>query len=369
MRRICLVFAPQDPQRAPTYLLVDPFGDVVGRGEQPVQAGPPDPATDVVLVVPGVEVTARWLHLPTRSDAQARAAAALMLEGETALADEPLHLAVGALEEDGHRLVAAVTEPRLRGWLDLARTYGLALDHVVPDHLMVAEPEGEAPVAVRWGDLVVVRGRRLAFTCEPELAPALLDPMPPVEEGEAAERRLAAGASLAGLDLRQGAFAAADTSRPARRDLVRAGILAGVLLASPLIIDAAGTVRLNLAAGRLEQEAARTVAGILPKGAAVNDPAVQAQAALQRAQLAAGGGPAGLAARLFAALSEIDQAQAESLIVSPDGALRATVSHTNYSDVEVLRGALARAGMALREGATREEGGRIVTDVIVGARS
>jgi general secretion pathway protein L len=256
----------------------------------------------------------------------------------------------------------------MRGWMDLARTYGLEPELVVPDHLLLPEPETAGTLALRLGDVVVVRGPRLAFACEPDLAPALLDPMPEIAEGEAAERRLAAGVSRPALDLRQGGFAPVDTARPGRRELLRAAALAGLLVLSPLAIDATRAVRLNLAADRMEADAAGQVAAILPKGASVSDPAAQAEAALARAQLAAGGGPAGLSARLFAAISEIDQAQAESLIVSPDGALRATISHTNYSDVDQLRGALARSGVALREEATREDGDRIVTDVILGAR-
>ncbi|HVI34458.1 type II secretion system protein GspL [Phenylobacterium sp.] len=368
MRRTRLVFAPQDPQAPPAYLLVDEFGEPVGRGEQPVLAETPAVPTTVVLVVPGTEAVARWLHLPTRSDPQARAAAALLLAEETAV-EEPMHLALGALEPDGRRLVVAVAEARMRAWLDLARTYGLAPDAVVPDHLLLPEPQDEGPLAVAIGGTLAVRRPRLAFACEPGLAPVLLDGRAPqVADGEAAERLLAEGAGRLPLDLRQGDFAPADRTPPARRDLLRAAVLAGVLLLSPAVLDAAQAVRLNLAAGRLERAATQQAAAVLPRGATVSDPAAQAQAVLQRAELAAGGGPAGVAARLFAALAEIDQAQAESLIVSPDGALRATVSHTNYSDMELLGRALQGAGVAFRQEGAREEGGRIVSDIILGAR-
>ncbi|MCR5881091.1 type II secretion system protein GspL [Phenylobacterium sp. J367] len=253
MRRTRLVFAPADPQAAPAYLLLDAFGDVVGRGEQPVTAGAPDTATAIVLVVPGVDAVARWLQLPTRSDAQARAAAALMLADETAFADEPLHVAVGPLEDDGHRLVVAMAESRLRAWLDLARIHGLPVERVVPEYMLLPELEDGTPVAVRIGDLVAVRGRRLALACEPDLLATLLQPPPAVAEGEAAERLLAEGATRPGIDLRQGPFAPADGQRPGRRDIVRAAALAGVLLLSPILLNAAEAVRLNLAADRLER--------------------------------------------------------------------------------------------------------------------
>ncbi|WP_395670998.1 type II secretion system protein GspL [Phenylobacterium sp.] len=368
MKRTRLVFAPGRPQDPPTYLLLDEAGNAVGRGEQPVQSDPALTPTRVLLVVPGVEVAARWLHLPTRSEAQARAAAALMLEDDAAFADEPLHLAVGPLEADGHRLVAAVAESRLRSWLDLARTYGLDPDAVVADHLLLPQPLDERPVAIQLGETLAVRGERLAFAAEPDMVELLAGGEVEVLDGETAVRQLAEGAEGLPLDLRQGPFAPADGATPPPRQMIRAAILAGLLLLSPAILDGVQAVRLNLAAGRLEAETTARAAAILPKGTALNEPAVQVEAAVARAELASGGGPAGLAARLFTALSGIDGAQIDSLIVSEDGALRATLSHGNYSDVELLRDALARSGITSREEASREEGGRIVSDVILGVR-
>lgn len=371
MRRKRLVFAPHDPQAPPSYLLLNEFGEPVGRGQQPLQAEAHAVPTDVILVVPGVDAVARWLRLPGRNDAQARGAAALLLDDERALGEEALHLALGPIEADGERLVVAVGAARMQAWLDLARLHGLEPAAVVPDHLLLPEPEDDAPVAVLSDGLLVVRGRRLAVACEPELAPMLLDGRAPqrIDDPEAVERLWAAGASQPALDLRQGAFAPSDGRRLGPRMLGRGAVLAGLLLLSPILLDGAQAVRLNLAARQVEAETTRSAAAVLPKGAAVNDPAGQTVAQLERLELAAGGGPAGLAAQLFRALSEIDQAQVETLTVSDDGAMRVSVSHANYSDMEVLGDALRRAGVAFREEGTREDGGRIVSDIILGVRS
>jgi len=370
MRRKRLVFAAHDPQAPPTYLLLNELGEAVGRGEQPLRAEPPAVPTDVVLVVPGVDVVARWLRLPGRNDAQARAAAALLLEDERAWGDEALHLALGRPEADGERLVVAVGAARMQAWLDLARLHGLEPAAVVPDHLLPGEPEDGGPVAVVAGGMTIVRGRRLAFTCEPDLAPLLLDGRAPrtVDDPDAVERLWAGGASQLPLDLRQGAFAPSDGRRLEPRMLRRAAVLAGLLLVTPILLDGAQAVRLNLAARAAEAATARAAASVLPKGTALNDPAAQTAAQLARLELAAGGGPAGLAAQLFRALSEIDQAQVEGLTISDDGALRASISHENYSDMELLGDALRRAGVAFREEGGREEAGRIVSDVILGVR-
>lgn len=370
MRRTRLVFAPSDPQAPPAYLLLDAFGEVVGRGEQPLRAEAPAAPTTVVLVVPGVEATARWLRLPARGEAQARAAAALLLEGEQALEDEPVHLALGPLEADGCRLAVTVARSRMQGWLDLARLHGISPDVVAPDCLLIPEPEGERPVAARIGGALAVRGRRLAFACDPDLAPVLLQDRDPelASDAEAVERLLAQGAGRPTINLLQGEFAPADGRRIDPRDLRRAGVLAALLLASPMALEGAEALRLSFAADRAEAAARQDAAAVLPKGTVVRDPAVQVAARLERLELAAGGGPAGLAARLFAALSGIEGAQVESLIVSPDGALRASITHANYSDMELLGGALRGDGIAFKEEGTRDEAGGIVSEVMLGVR-
>lgn len=370
MRRTRLVFAPQAPQQPATYLLLNEFGEPVGRGEQPL--APPDPVAPeaVVLVVPGVDAVARWLHLPARHDAQARSAAALLLEDGQALDDEALHLAVGPLEADGHRLVVAVGRSQMQAWIELARLYGLAPETVTPDHLLLPEPEDGRPVAVRLGGILAVRGRRLAFACEPDLAPVLIDDpdVQVLDRADELEARLAQGAGQPLFQLLQGDFAPADGRRVDRRDLLRPALLAAALLLSPILLDGANAARLTVAARDAEAAAERRAASVLPKGTVVSDPAAQTSAHLQRMEVAAGGGPAGLAARLFQVLSGLEGAQAEGLIVSPDETMRATISHVNYSDMDLLADALRRQGVAFKQEGVREEGDRIVSEVILGVR-
>jgi general secretion pathway protein L len=370
MKRTRLIFLRADPQAPPGYLLLNEFGEPVGRGAQPLQAEAPAVPTTIVLVVPGAEAVARWLALPGRNDLQARAAARLLLEDEQALG-EPVHVALGPVEADGARLVVSAAEARMQAWLATARLHGLEPDVVVPDHLLLAQPLEADVVAVTLDDQVAVRGDRLAFTAEPDLAAVVLAGRiaQAVAEPDAVERLFAAGAGRIPVNLLQGDFAPADGARPDRRQLVRVAALVAALVLSPLLLDAAQALRLTFAAQSVEADTRAQAAAVLPKGQAVNDPAAQVAGQLDRLELAAGGGPAGLAAQLFRNLQSLDQAQVESVIVSPDGALRATISHANYSDIDLLSDGLRREGVALREEATREEaGGRIVSDVILGVR-
>lgn len=369
MTRLRLIFVPQGPSDPPAYLLANEIGEIVGRGEQAVCVEPPSAPTRFVLVAPGADVAARWVDLPARSEAQARAAALMLLQDEQAVEGEALHVALGPPDGAGRRLSLSVGDGRMRAWLDLARTYGFEPDAVIPDFMLLPQPQDGVVRGAQFGGAVVVRGHDLAFSAEPDLAlavlagreVAMLDP-------EEAERLAAACAAAPDIDLLQGPFAAGAQDRPRLREYRRAAVLAAALVLSVPLLDAAQALRLNLAAGKLERGARTELSAVLPKGAPSDEPAAQAQAALARAELASGGGPAGLSAQFFNALSGIDGAQAESLIVSPDGALRASVSHANYSDMELLRDALRGQGLGFREDASREADGRIVSDIIIGAR-
>src|SRR5688572_20361081 len=124
MKTMRIVILPQEPQRPPLCLTVDEDGTAAWRklhADDTAQS----PQTWTALVVPGIEAAARWLHLPTRNAGQALAAARLQWEDEVALGSDGLHLSLGPMEEDGYRLVVAVSRERMRDWLEEARQLGV----------------------------------------------------------------------------------------------------------------------------------------------------------------------------------------------------------------------------------------------------
>ncbi|MFN3514113.1 MAG: type II secretion system protein GspL [Phenylobacterium sp.] len=369
MTRTRIIFAPRAPADPPTYWLLGPLGEVAERGELPVGAAAPPDVRDV-LVVPGEEVASRWLKLPVGHQRQARAAAALMLADRQALAAEDLHVAVGSAEADGHRLVLAISRGALQGRLAAAALHGVRPVAALPDYLLLAEPEAEGAVSTAaFGPILAARGRRFAAGLEPELAEVVLHGREVQRIEERALEAMARQACAAPpVDLLQGEFAPGGRLEiaPSRRRRLLA--LAALALLSPVILFAAQALRHDLAARRLEAETAAKVAAVLPKGTSVQDPLRQAAERLARAELATGGGPAGLAARFFTALEGLEGVQLESLILDPGGGLRAQILCLNASDLELLRTALRRDGVALREAGVREAGGGVLADVIVGTR-
>ena len=370
MSRTRLVIASQDPELALSYLVLDADGHVLERGSLTLASEAEPPATRTVFIVPGAEARARWLHLPTRNDRQARSAAALALDDHLALTGQDLHIALGPLEPDGERLVVVVAAAKLKGWLETLALHGVRPDVVLPDYLALPAPLDDGVVAARFGSTVAVRGPRLGLSAEPELIEVLLEGQgPPVwAAGEEVDTLLAQGAARPAINLLQGDFDRQRDIGITPAQIGRALVLAGLVLLSPIILMLLGLVRDDVAARRVEARSLAKVVRVLPN-APRQAPLDALEAQLRRSRLAASGGPVTLAAHLFAAVEGIEQAQIEQLIAMPDGAMRATLTYSNYSDIEVMRGAMRRAGVAMREEGAREEQGRVVSDVILGVRS
>ncbi len=361
--RTLLVFVGRRPEAAPTFILSD-AGRILQRGVLQVGQIPPLDGARVVVIVPGEHTTARWLSLPPSRDREARTAARLLMEEHLAASDD-LHVAVGPYE-DGKRVGVVVSRSALQAWRTEAVLHGLEPDVVVPDMLLAPAPRDDVLQVASLDGMTLVMGQELAMTSEPDAA-ALVVEGRPVRQLSDAEREAAflSGLARPRINLLQGELAGRDAIRP--RDFRLAAVLAAALLVSPLIITLAQTIRHEAAAAVLTAKAKREVAAVLPAGTAITDPVAQLDERL--AQLTRGTNSfAAQTAALHAALEDLEGAQLESLIFTPDGTLRIAMSHDNYSDVEQLRVALRRSDLALREEGSRTEGERLITDLIVGAR-
>jgi len=356
-----IVILPQAPQRAPLCLTVDKDGTAAWRRLHPGE----DAGTGwTALVVPGIEAVARWLHLPTRNTAQALAAARLQWENAAALGNEALHLAVGPLEADGHRLVVAVARERLQAWLEEAKAHGVEPDLVIPDHLALPEPaDGEVLTARMPDGAVIARGPRLAFACEDEMLPALLGGRPARSADPAmAARLMAEGLRTPAVNLLQGAFADRRTAWHRDRRVWRVAILAGLLLASPVLLRLGEGAWLSLAAARIGAETRAAAAAVAPGP----DPIAALAEQVRRRDLAAGGGAAGRIAHLAAALEQSADVQLEGLRVTAEGDVAAAVRHASPAELEALTAALRGKGVTVSVDGSRPDAGRTVSDLRLG---
>ena len=178
----------------------------------PESAGIPSGA-DVVVFVPGTEVTAHRVRAAARRPVELTRLATFAIEDDLAVPVESVHVAVSADQDDaGFRIVYAVSHTVMQHWLAQLEAAGLGSARIVPDLSLLPPTE-----QVDFGryQLLTVEGRPVAFDNDwpSDVMSALLKGT----EANAAPRRaeslteLALWAEVAPrlTDLRQGTYARA----------------------------------------------------------------------------------------------------------------------------------------------------------------
>lgn len=348
------------------YLVVDAGGTVHERGHLQPDAAEVPPAMRTIAVVPGTDVLVRWLDLPPGNAAQVRAAALWTLRDSLAAPADRLAVTVGpATPIREPRLVLVVNHALLAAWVDYLDMLGVRADVMVPDMMTLPVPDADDVLGTAaFGPGLALRGRGFAATVQPDLLDLVRGDrrVAPIDSEAELERALVAAALnppvnlLAGLD------------RDGGRDSAgwrRAAVLAAVLLASPLILTLASAARDDLAAGQIERGTQALIRARLPDLAGTPDPVAEIDRRLIVA--APPGGITAAAAALFAAVEGVEGAELDSFVADPETGVRATVSYPAYEDLDSLRAAMARAGMRLDDTSTVDDGGRVVSELLIGA--
>lgn len=149
-------------------------GAITARGGD-VGAAPPAAAPKrIILVLAGVEAQVRRVTLPARSEAQARAAAPLMLRGAIAAAPEAMHYAIGdPVDADGARLVAVVAKARMQRWLDICGRHGFEPHSALVDFTIWPTAPDAVEIVETAPLTLVTGGARGGYAIESGLAPSL----------------------------------------------------------------------------------------------------------------------------------------------------------------------------------------------------
>lgn len=337
-------------------------GAVDDRGEGMVAT---EPGERVVAIVSGADVTVHKAALPDLTDAQARAAARLMVAEVSLASAEALHVAVGAPDEAGNRMVVAIDSDRMARLLNEAAIDGYDPDAVIAAPLLLpAMEEGYAKADL--GAETVVRGPDSAFIDDPALTPLVTGGNETMIEDAALEAMIARAVEQPEVDLRQGPFArrrrlALDKGR-LRRIAALAATLLGVVLAGQLV----HIVRLDAATRAIEAENREVAARALPPGTTVNDPALQLREALA-ARRGPGGGVLPLSAAVAAAVQATPNVDLSALVFDGGGSLRATVRAATPADMAAFDLKLRGMGLAVAPGNVIIDQGRQVRDVTVSA--
>lgn len=293
-------------------------------------------AARTVLVVPGVDVRLFWLELPAGNPAQVLAAARLALADHVAEDPATLHLAFGAAIAGTPRLVAAVERSRMQDWLARASSLGITPDLVVPDCLLLPEPDDGSTHAVAWDGRWLLRGTRLAASVEPDLAP-LLTGLPDLKPDGDALHSFAT--TPPPLDLLQYAFAPqrATAAAPRWRRLLW---LAAAVLLSPLLLVLAEALRYEIGARLLHGRATDAVAAQL--GGTVDGDPLQA---LESARQQGGSALARSGDALARALAASPGLRLERFEYNEGAPVRIHVQHPDADALATLQRQLQAAGM------------------------
>ena len=319
-----------------------------------------------VAIVPGSEVTIRWLDLPNGGLAQQRAAALWMLKDQLAAPSDRLAAALGPIPPAGQpRLVALAGLPLFQAWVSYLEALGVKPDVLVPDALIVPEPDADGRLnAVAFGSATALRGRGFAASVQPDLVELVAGarPVDPIMEPSEVERALVEAALAPPINLLSSQERVRGT---ARRDWALASAMAGVLVVSPLVVIAAAAARDDADARAATASARAEVERVAPDLAALPDPV---EALRQRVRAAPPpGGVIGATAALFAAVEGVEGAELDLLIVDPAAGMKASVTHAGYQDTQTIARVMRANGFEVTETAALDDRGRIVSDITIGS--
>jgi general secretion pathway protein L len=362
MKPVRLVLLPAMASEPAPFLVIGQGGFVLERGALSLEGERPEPMR-TIAIVPGADVVVRWLDLPAGGATQQKAAALWMLREALAASPERLTVALGPAVPAGQpRMVAVVSATLLDAWSDYLGGLGVYADVLLPDMLALEPPvQDDALSAIAFGSAVALRGQRFAATVQSDLVDLVAagHTIIPVDDPVQVERVLVGSALSPALNL-----------RPERREAGsargwrRAAVLAAALVISPLVLILAQAARDDLAARRIGQETTAAIARVSPELAGAPDPVAALRQQVRVAPLP--GGVAATAAALFAAVEGVEGAELDILVSDPGEGMKATLSHPDYKDVEVMQTALAPSGLTVEETGVSEEGGRIVSDITIG---
>ena len=317
--------------------------------------GVPADAHEVIAVAPADAVALHWAELPTRSTAQATAAARLLAANASAESVADLHVAVGD-EGPGDRPIGVVGVEAMRRWLlDLARV-GVDPVAIVPAPMLISAP-GEGYARAELGGQGVVRGPATGFADEARLTELLTGGVAPATlgRGEIAE---ALARPVRPLDLRQGPFARRRKLTVDWRLVRRLGGYALAILLITLSISFVRLTRYSFGADMLEARADAIAAQGLPRGSTVTDASRQLDERLA-ALRGPGQGFSATAAAVFAALQAVPGSELTALSFESNGSLRLGITTATEASVTDLKSAIERAGFAVAAGTFQSAGGRV----------
>lgn len=361
MSQTRIIRIPLSASQPAPFLIVDETGRVLQRGALTLEGQEPVLDIRTVAITPGADVLIRWLDLPVGGVAQVRAAARWALKDQLAGDPDRMTIALGA-GQGGQRLVAAVSASLLQAWSEYLAAMGVTAEVMIPDSLVPHAPlDADMLHGLAFGGDVALRGEDFAATVQSDLVPAVAGsrPVAMIEGAADIDALLATAALNPPVNLLGGV----ERVRVVGGWRLAAG-LAAALLVSPLILTLAGAMRDQSAADTARRTTLAMIEQRLPQAATAPDPV--AEVTRRMAAAPPPGGVTAASAALFAAVEAVEGAELDGLSADANQGLRATVSYPAFQDLETMKTAVGAFGLTLSDTSTEEDGGRVVSEVVVG---
>lgn len=342
---------------------------------------------EIVVFVPGTEVTEQRAAIPARNDREARLAALFAIEDELASPVETLHIALSGKGEDAQRIVLVCSAELMTAWQDRLKREEWPVACLTPDYMALPDMPCVADIGSRLVFNLGTRRLSLDGGAPGDLVSAVvgLAEGDPILHGHGLASRLgrtaeplpagtaAALASLADgrqdfIDLRQGAFAQRQgLSLPQFSLWQRAAGLAaaaGIVATANIVLE---TRALNASADSHRAEAQALYAQYFPAEGRISNPATRVQQKLT-SQRATSLSFLDTSAVLYEAIGQLDGASLRSMrFDAVTGEFRASVDYARYGDDLRLAELLNQAGLSATLGDTRSVGSGISGELRLGA--
>ncbi|MEO1407025.1 MAG: type II secretion system protein GspL, partial [Pseudomonadota bacterium] len=329
---------------------------------------------EIVLFVPGTDVSIFQRALPTKGDRQSRQAAPFAIEDDVATPVEDVHIALGPEPKDlsTPRDLYVVDRAQMHSWNARLSSHGLTSARLVPEHALLDDGE-----VLDIGPCIIGRLSSGPFAFDADLPRDILTAL--LEEDSASVVQVHDPLNTLAercdnqfdriTDLRQGAFGNRGGFSFAdwREWRVAASILlfCGVALLASGYADIAAT---RAAAGEIRSGISASYRHAFPDAAPPTDPV----RAISRALGDANSGPAmdflDTSAVLYAALADVPNASLRAVRYDPRrGGFVASVAYIGYGDDAALQTALEERGYRASLGDARRGGDYVFGDVTITA--
>lgn len=318
----------------------------------------------VIAVLAGEDVSTWCVELPDLPDSKLMQVLPVQLEDSKAIAADGDHCALLAKLKDGKRLVACVASTAMDNARHTLEINGLVAECLVPDYLLLPRNASNIVTAMQPNKerFIVRLSDGTGFAGDKLLTQQIAGDVK-AETFDFSYVRMAAPAECNLLQGRYRPKLAIATHLPLLRRSAALAASVLVLLTSSLVLTASQN---NAEVEKLQQQSRRLFQETFPEVTRVVDMQVQAKRSVATLRAADGGA--------FLRISEAiykHMAAAESIVLEgvrfnePQKAFFLTVSFASFPESDLFLRQLRGDGLRVSEGGSRQDDGRVITDVTI----